>query len=119
MVEIVLNEKSYHLDFSLKVIRALGRKWGHKTVHETLQKIGTIDKISEMDLDAFDLFYEILEMAINKCSLNELKITIDELEDMSIAQLTEISSKMTVGLMDSFQSDEVSEVKKIPAPKKK
>ncbi len=118
MVQVEINGKSLYLDFSLKFMRALGRKWGHKTMNETLIKIDEVNKISEMDLDAFDLFYEILEMAINKCSANEHKITIDELEDLPIDQLTALSSKMTEGITEGFMIDNPKEEKKPKALKK-
>lgn len=102
-VEITINGKTFKMIFNLKVFRSLGKVWGLDTLDEVVAKVQTIEQLENGSLSAFDTFFDVIHESINCCVENSEKITKDEIEDLSMDDMLQLSTAISGGTSEGFK----------------
>lgn len=118
MSEIIVAIKGepQKMSFALKVFRTLGRVWNLETLPEVMQKVALIEQIESGRLEIYDVLFEVLFYSIDCHPENSGKITIEDIENLSVDELVAMADSMAKGISEAFFQP-VNE-KKVRAPKK-
>ncbi|MNF94633.1 hypothetical protein D3C85_1116650 [compost metagenome] len=100
---VIINNKTFVLKFGMKVFRLLGEKLGAPTLMSTQQKVlgvlsGMTDDISYEQLDIIN---NLVLACIEANPENSETITIDELDDLYMANTKQMLEVITV-VMNAF-----------------
>lgn len=116
-ITVKINGSSFKMSFSLKVFRVLGQIWNLETLPEVMQKVELIEQINTQRLEIYDVLFELLFQSIDCHPENSVKITKDDIENLSLDELMSLADSMSVGITEAFKVSEGTE-KKSKAPKK-
>lgn len=119
-IKVKIKGVSYEMVFNLKLIRTLGRFWNLPDIPSTMGKVALIETISQGNLEAYDVMYDIMYHAI-LCNKENPVIDKDDIEDLSVDEFVKFAEQLTIGITASFPDAENTddEEKKQIAPKRK
>lgn len=109
-VSIQIKDKTFKLGFGLKVFKVLGRKWNLPGVNEVLDRLVVLDENPEhVSFEKLDLINDVVLALVNASNENEVVLTEDDLDNMSLQELFDVLKQLTPALEEALKTDNTSE----------
>lgn len=101
-IVVKINGEPHKMSFSLKVFRTLGKVWNLETLPEVMQKVALIEQIESGKLEIYDVLFEVLFHSIDSHPDNSVKISIEDIENLSVDELVAMANSMAKGISEAF-----------------
>jgi hypothetical protein len=109
---VKIGEKTFRLKFGLRVLRALGERLGLADFESVVQKVVDSAMLNKGEFEKIDVLHNLIVVAV-ELGGNEEKITVDELDDLFLADFKnhmDLFGKVIEGFMKSMPVEDLGKI---------
>lgn len=107
-VTVEINGKKLSMVFGMKMLTSVGEHLGLETIEEVLEKVNSLaalDGKAPIQIKLVKFLWVIIYKAIVCVPGQEDSVTISEIENLQMSDLTAVAGRMSAGLAQSFPHD--------------